>query len=154
MSSPEVAKEVLLLTDPMEKKHENQNENENENQQEQEQEQELSLQAIQAQVKPTMRKLVHVGSGCSGGSMRMSASASASAGGASKRRGSFLTAGTVTSKFKGQLASLLSTLTATQCQYVRCIKPNVHKSDKEFNHLMIISQLRSAGMSECSNVRM
>ena len=143
---------MLLLTDPMEKKHENQNENENENQQEQEQEQELSLQAIQAQVKPTMRKLVHVGSGCSGGSMGMSASASA--GGASKRRGSFLTAGTVTSKFKGQLASLLSTLTATQCQYVRCIKPNVHKSDKEFNHLMIISQLRSAGTFERSNVRM
>ena len=141
---------MLLLTDPMEKKHENQNQNENENQQEQEQEQELSLQAIQAQVKPTMRKLVHVGSGSSGGSM----GTSASAGGASKRRGSFLTAGTVTSKFKGQLASLLSTLTATQCQYVRCIKPNVHKSDKEFNHLMIISQLRSAGTFERSNVRM
>ena len=42
--------------------------------------------------KPTMRKLVPVGAG------------SSAMGGGAKRRGSFLTAGTVTSKFKGQLA--------------------------------------------------
>lgn len=68
------------------------------------------------------------------------------------RRQSFLTAETVTSKFKSQLAQLLDTLGKTQCQYVRCIKPNVNKSAKEYNLPMVVSQLRSAGMIEAIRI--
>jgi len=68
------------------------------------------------------------------------------------RRQSFLTAETVTSKFKSQLGQLLDTLGKTQCQYVRCIKPNVHKSAKDYNLPMVVSQLRSAGMIEAIRI--
>jgi myosin-5 len=69
-----------------------------------------------------------------------------------QRRQSFLNAETVTSKFKTQLGALLMTLSATQCQYVRCIKPNVNKSSTEYSLPMVVSQLRSAGMIEAIRI--
>ena len=52
-------------------------------------------------------------------------------------RKSFLKADTVTTKFKSQLASLMDTITGTDVQYVRCIKPNSVKSRQIFDRNMV-----------------
>jgi myosin V len=70
----------------------------------------------------------------------------------SRRRSSFMLAETVTTKFKRQLTSLLDTIAATEVQYVRCFKPNANKSSKEFNHRMVVEQLRSSGVIEAITV--
>ena len=52
-------------------------------------------------------------------------------------RKSFLKADTVTTKFKSQLGSLMNTITGTDVQYVRCIKPNAVKSRQIFDRNMV-----------------
>ena len=52
-------------------------------------------------------------------------------------RKSFLKADTVTTKFKSQLGSLMDTITGTDVQYVRCIKPNSVKSRQIFDRNMV-----------------
>ena len=53
------------------------------------------------------------------------------------RRQSFLKADTVTIKFKSQLSALMDTITGTDVQYVRCIKPNHVKSSNMFDRNMV-----------------
>jgi myosin heavy subunit len=69
---------------------------------------------------------------------------STSAGGS--RRSSFMISETVTTKFKNQLNKLMVLIASTEVHYVRCIKPNTAKSSTEFNNLLVVEQLRSAGM--------
>ena len=52
-------------------------------------------------------------------------------------RQSFLKADTVTTKFKSQLSALMDSITGTDVQYVRCIKPNSAKSRKIFDRNMV-----------------
>ena len=54
-----------------------------------------------------------------------------------RRRQSFLKADTVTTKFKSQLSALMDSITGTDVQYVRCIKPNSAKSRKTFDRNMV-----------------
>ncbi len=104
----------------------------------------LSSQGVQATTAPVAPRMRAVSS------LQPRLKALGSAG--VQRRQSFLNAETVTSKFKSQLGALLTTLGKTQCQYVRCIKPNVNKSPKEYNLSMVVSQLRSAGMIEAVRI--
>lgn len=53
---------------------------------------------------------------------------------------------TVWSKFKGQLTSLMTNLSATQTRYIRCIKPNTLKEPKLMEHNSTVEQLRCAGV--------
>ena len=68
------------------------------------------------------------------------------------RRNSFMMAETVTMKFKNQLGKLIDMISATDVQYVRCIKPNTNKSSTEFSRPMVVEQLRSAGMIEAIRI--
>ena len=52
-------------------------------------------------------------------------------------RQSFLKADTVTTKFKSQLSALMDSITGTDVQYVRCIKPNPAKSRNTFDRNMV-----------------
>ena len=52
------------------------------------------------------------------------------------------------SKFKRQLHSLMAAIQRTEVQYVRCIKPNANKSKDELDCLMVVEQLRCAGVVE------
>jgi myosin V len=52
-------------------------------------------------------------------------------------RQSFLKADTVTTKFKSQLSALMDSITGTDVQYVRCIKPNPAKSRGTFDRNMV-----------------
>lgn len=69
-----------------------------------------------------------------------------------KRRAGYMLAETVSTKFKRQLTTLLDSIAATEVQYVRCFKPNANKSSKEFNHRMVVEQLRSSGVIEAITV--
>jgi myosin heavy subunit len=69
-----------------------------------------------------------------------------------QRRTSFLSAETVTQKFRTQLGSLMEAIEKTDVQYVRCIKPNANKSSTEYDAQMIVQQLRSAGMIEAIRI--
>jgi myosin heavy subunit len=73
-------------------------------------------------------------------------------GGVTRRRNSFMMAETVTTKFKTQLHHLMVMISATEVQYVRCIKPNPNKSKSEFDRHMVVEQLRSAGMVEAIRI--
>ena len=68
------------------------------------------------------------------------------------RRGSALTAATVATKFKRQLASLMEAVGQTQVQYVRCVKPNSSKSQHGFDLPMVTEQLRCAGVLEAIRI--
>jgi len=59
---------------------------------------------------------------------------------------------TVTSKFKAQLGQLMTSIGATEVQYVRCIKPNRIKSCTAMNNLMVVEQLRCAGVIEAIRI--
>ncbi|DAZ96407.1 TPA: hypothetical protein N0F65_012488 [Lagenidium giganteum] len=59
---------------------------------------------------------------------------------------------TVSYKFKAQLTLLMSDISATEVHYVRCIKPNAHKSPNIFNIPSVISQLRCAGVVEAIRI--
>lgn len=52
------------------------------------------------------------------------------------------------SKFKRQLHALMAAIQRTEVQYVRCIKPNANKSKDELDYLMVVEQLRCAGVIE------
>lgn len=52
------------------------------------------------------------------------------------------------SKFKRQLHTLMDAIQRTEVQYVRCIKPNAHKSKDELDCAMVVEQLRCAGVIE------
>ncbi|CAI5747375.1 unnamed protein product [Peronospora destructor] len=56
------------------------------------------------------------------------------------------------SQFKTSLAQLMENIKTTNTHYVRCIKPNANKSPTEFNKLMIVEQLRSAGVIEAIRI--
>lgn len=70
----------------------------------------------------------------------------------SRRRGSSLMAETVTSKFRRQLLQLMTAISSTEVQYVRCIKPNRVKSPQKMNNLMVVEQLRCAGVIEAIRI--
>ncbi|CAN0001143.1 unnamed protein product, partial [Ectocarpus sp. 12 AP-2014] len=56
------------------------------------------------------------------------------------------------SKFKRQLHALMAAIQRTEVQYVRCIKPNANKSKDELNCLMVVEQLRCAGVVEAIRI--
>ncbi|CAI5741853.1 unnamed protein product [Peronospora destructor] len=62
------------------------------------------------------------------------------------RQKGFLVGNTIAGAFRKQLSELMLTINKTSSQYVRCIKPNANKSAVEFNRLMIVEQLRCAGV--------
>ena len=69
------------------------------------------------------------------------------------RKRSSKSSATIASKFKGQLASLNSTLLATNPHYVRCVKPNSLKKTHTFDAEMILGQLLYSGAwRECAPV--
>ena len=68
------------------------------------------------------------------------------------RRGSAIVSDTVTTKFKTQLGSLMAQISKTSVQYVRCIKPNRLKSTTVMNNLMVVEQLRCAGVIEAIRI--
>eukprot|EP00928_Gymnodinium_smaydae_P031590 TRINITY_DN23142_c0_g1_i1.p1 TRINITY_DN23142_c0_g1~~TRINITY_DN23142_c0_g1_i1.p1 ORF type:complete len:1423 (-),score=232.39 TRINITY_DN23142_c0_g1_i1:56-4324(-) len=57
-------------------------------------------------------------------------------------------ANTVVTKFRNSLAQLMDTIGQTSTQYVRCIKPNKNKSPAEVDNIMVVEQLRCAGVIE------
>jgi len=59
---------------------------------------------------------------------------------------------TVVTKFRNSLAELMQTVSSTEVQYVRCIKPNKNKSASEVNNAMVVDQLRCAGVIEAIKV--
>jgi len=68
-----------------------------------------------------------------------------------RKKGSLVQA-TVSTKFKTQLGQLMTTIGATNVQYVRCIKPNPFKSKDAFVMKMVAEQLRCAGVIEAIRV--
>ena len=79
------------------------------------------------------------------GLKRVSVSRNRRASGGDSQSSNILAA-TVTSKFNYQLSSLMDTISATEVQYVRCVKPNASKSNHEFSRPLVVEQLRSAGI--------
>lgn len=69
-----------------------------------------------------------------------------------RRGNSYLKSETVTTKFKNQLNDLMTAISLTDVQYVRCIKPNPAKSSTLFDRLMVVEQLRCAGMIEAIRI--
>ncbi|KAJ7086113.1 P-loop containing nucleoside triphosphate hydrolase protein [Mycena belliarum] len=55
---------------------------------------------------------------------------------------------TLGSIFKGSLGTLMDMLRMTNVHYIRCLKPNQHKTAWEFNSLQVLAQLRAAGVIE------
>ncbi|CEG42077.1 myosin-like protein [Plasmopara halstedii] len=62
------------------------------------------------------------------------------------RQKGFLVGNTIAGAFRKQLSELMVTINKTSSQYVRCIKPNANKSATQFNRVMIVEQLRCAGV--------
>ena len=79
------------------------------------------------------------------GLKRVSVSRNRRASGGDSQSSNILAA-SVTSKFNYQLSSLMDTISATEVQYVRCVKPNANKSNHEFSRPLVVEQLRSAGI--------
>jgi len=59
---------------------------------------------------------------------------------------------TVATKFRNSLADLMDTVNRTATQYVRCIKPNKTKSPVEMDNMMVVEQLRCAGVIEAIRI--
>jgi myosin-5 len=57
-----------------------------------------------------------------------------------------IAAKTVWTKYKSQLAKLMSQLRETRSRYIRCIKPNTKKAPKLMQHHNVLAQLRCAGV--------
>jgi myosin-5 len=70
---------------------------------------------------------------------------------AARKKGSLMHE-TVSTKFKTQLGQLMSTIGATNVQYVRCLKPNPVKSKDVFTMQMVVEQLRCAGVIEAIRI--
>lgn len=62
------------------------------------------------------------------------------------RRQSNIAAPTVWTKYKTQLATLMTTLSKTKARYIRCIKPNSKKQPHLMEHDSTVEQLRCAGV--------
>jgi myosin heavy subunit len=52
----------------------------------------------------------------------------------------------VSGKFCDQMQSLVDTLNATRCNFIRCIKPNPTMTASQFDHGYVVDQLRCTGM--------
>ncbi|KAJ3283673.1 Myosin type-2 heavy chain 1 [Rhizoclosmatium sp. JEL0117] len=61
---------------------------------------------------------------------------------------SMMRAPTLGTMFKASLLDLMVTMRATECHYIRCIKPNASKRPFEFDGPMVLSQLRACGVLE------
>ena len=57
-----------------------------------------------------------------------------------------INSGTVWSKYKTQLSSLMANLRKTKSRYIRCIKPNNQKQPHHMAHKETVEQLRCAGV--------
>jgi myosin-5 len=66
--------------------------------------------------------------------------------GAVQKSESNITAKTVSTKYKSQLAKLMSQLRKTRSRYIRCIKPNSKKTPTLMQHHTVVEQLRCAGV--------
>ena len=88
--------------------------------------------------------------------MKVKAPPAAAAGGKPARRGRKSRVGgggdTVGSQFKVQLAELMRSIGETAVSYVRCIKPNANKSPDEIDSVMVVNQLRYAGVIEAIRI--
>ena len=60
---------------------------------------------------------------------------------------------TVGEKFRGQLAKLMKSVSATQPFFIRCIKPNQKKAPSTLEMGMSIEQLTYAGVFEAVKIR-
>lgn len=58
----------------------------------------------------------------------------------------YLVGKTIAGAFRKQLSGLMGTISKTEVQYVRCVKPNGNKRATEFDRQMVVDQLRYAGM--------
>ncbi|CAM9203280.1 unnamed protein product [Chrysoparadoxa australica] len=70
---------------------------------------------------------------------------------AHKRKGSLMQE-SVGNKFKRQLHSLMTVIEQTEVQYVRCIKPNSIKSATVMDNIMVVEQLRCAGVIDAIRI--
>ncbi|KAE9027858.1 Unconventional myosin-Va [Phytophthora rubi] len=66
--------------------------------------------------------------------------------------GGALTVANVGTQFKDNLNELMTSIRQTKVHYVRCIKPNKNKSPSEMDQLMVVSQLRCAGVIEAIRI--
>ncbi|CEG48932.1 myosin-like protein [Plasmopara halstedii] len=72
-------------------------------------------------------------------------------------RGSRTTRGVLTvtnvgTQFKDNLNELMTSIHQTKVHYIRCIKPNQNKSPTELGQVMVVSQLRCAGVIEAIRI--
>eukprot|EP00727_Mastigamoeba_balamuthi_P003513 m51a1_g13159 putative myosin ii heavy chain (1836) ;mRNA; f:40709-47438 len=74
--------------------------------------------------------------------------AAAVAAAAAARRGKSSNMDTVSSQFRGQLATLMGTLDQTEPHFVRCIKPNHGKQSWVVDAALVLDQLRCNGVLE------
>lgn len=65
---------------------------------------------------------------------------------------SALTVANVGTQFKDNLNELMTNIRQTKVHYVRCIKPNQVKSPTEMDQVMVVSQLRCAGVIEAIRI--
>lgn len=63
-----------------------------------------------------------------------------------------LTVTNVGTQFKDNLNELITSICQTNVHYVRCIKPNQTKSPTEMDQIMVVSQLRCAGVIEAIRI--
>ena len=85
-------------------------------------------------------------------SMSRGASTSAGAGGGgTKAKENMPTS--VTTRFRGQLNSLVDLIGSTHTSYVRCVKPNEKKLRQTFDGPSVLRQLRYSGMLEYISIR-
>ena len=68
---------------------------------------------------------------------------------ANKSSNKFVSVGT---RFKGQLAELMKTLSLTEPHYIRCVKPNAASVPSEFEALSALHQLRCGGVLEAIRI--
>lgn len=60
---------------------------------------------------------------------------------------------TVSSIFREQLSSLLTTLSSTQAHFIRCVKPNNDKNSNFFDSQVVRNQLKYLGVLEVIRIR-
>ncbi|KAJ1426230.1 P-loop containing nucleoside triphosphate hydrolase protein [Ochromonadaceae sp. CCMP2298] len=73
-------------------------------------------------------------------------------GGARPRRKSVMMRPTIAALFAQSMQDLNQTLLATECHFVRCIKPNAHMQAGEFDNLYVLQQMRSLGIMQACEV--